>query len=57
VKIALPRLVPLLLLVMLLGGCKSMAGLGRILGTLGEFALYLAGIALPFVLAYYLSKD
>ena len=51
------RLLPLALLPLLLGGCSTMKSVGNGLGILAEFALYLAAIALPFVLAYYLSKD
>jgi choline-glycine betaine transporter len=51
------RALPLAALPLLLAGCSTMKSVGSGLGILAEFALYLAAIALPFVLAYYLSKD
>ena len=50
------RVLPLLLLPLLLGGCSSMGSVTKVIGILAEYLIYLAGIALPFVLAYYLSK-
>lgn len=50
------RLLPLLLLPLLLGGCSSLGSVTKGLGIFFEYLIYLAGIALPFVLAYYLSK-
>lgn len=56
-KRAAPRSLPLFLLPLLLSGCQSMKGMGKALGELLEYVIYIACIALPFVLAYYLSKD
>jgi hypothetical protein len=40
-----------------LAGCSTLRSIGGGMGILLEFLLYLAAIALPFVLGYYLSKD
>jgi predicted small secreted protein len=57
VRRAALRALPLLLLPFLLSGCQSMKGIGKALGELLEYVIYIACIALPFVLAYYLNKD
>ena len=44
----------LLLLPMTLGGCSLLGAGGSMIGSLFSFALYLAAIAAPILLSYYL---
>lgn len=46
----------LLLLPLTLGGCSLLGAGGSMIGSLFSFALYLAAIAAPILLSYYLYK-
>lgn len=54
----LPRItrVLALLLPLLLGGCSMIGGAGSMIGSLFSLVLYLAAIAAPILLSYYLYK-
>jgi len=49
-----PRHVALLMSPLLLGGCQLVGAAGSMLGSLFSLALYLAAIAAPILLSYYL---
>ena len=53
-KLAKARYLLLLLIPLLLNGCQMLGAAGSMMGSLLSFALYLAAIAAPIVLGYYL---
>jgi hypothetical protein len=50
------RRVLILLLPLSLGGCQLLGAGGSLIGTVFSIALYLAAIAAPIILSYYLYK-
>jgi len=55
-KHLLLRALPCALLPLSLGGCQLLGAGGSMLGGIFSFALYLAAIAAPILLSYYLYK-
>jgi hypothetical protein len=55
-KHLLLRALPCTLLPLGLGGCQMLGAGGSMLGSVFTFALYLAAIAAPILLSYYLYK-
>lgn len=55
-KHLLLRALPCALLPLGLGGCQLLGAGGSMLGGIFSFALYLAAIAAPILLSYYLYK-
>ena len=49
-----PRHVALLMSPLLLGGCQLVGAAGSMVGSLLSLAIYLAAIAAPILLSYYL---
>jgi len=49
-----PRHLGLVLVPLLLGGCQLFGAAGSLLGSVFSLALYLAAIAAPILLSYYL---
>jgi len=55
-KHLLLRALPCCLLPLSLGGCQLLGAGGSMLGSVFSFALYLAALAAPILLSYYLYK-
>ena len=55
-KHLLLRALPCCLLPLSLGGCQLLGAGGAMMGSLFSFVLYLAAIAAPILLSYYLYK-
>jgi len=49
-----PRHLGLLVLPLFLGGCQMFSAAGSLIGSLLSLAIYLAAIAAPILLSYYL---